>query len=124
MRVSISILKILIRAQPGERKVIEVHARRAEQVARAIGQRWGSGFAHPYHWRLKHVRWYLQIECQSLAPATRHDHWRTIRVVLAAIGRLPDWEPRLRGPWCYKSGQRGTGIGGRPAKLAHRARMP
>lgn len=121
MKASIS--QILRRAQPGSSTAVKGHIARATQISAAIGARWGAGHAHPYHWRLKHVRWYLQEECRDLATATRYDHWRTLRVVLSALGRWPDWEPRLRGPWCYRTGKPGNGPGGRPARLPFRGRM-
>jgi hypothetical protein len=117
-----SIAQILRRAQPGASTAVKGHIARAVQISAAIGARWGAGHAHPYHWRLKHVRWYLHAECNGLAPATRYDHWRTVRVVLSACGRWPAWEPRLRGPWCSRTGESKKGPGGRPAKLAFRGR--
>ena len=120
MKASIS--QILRRAQPGSADAVKGHIARAMQISTAIGVRWGAGRAHPYHWRIKHVRWYLQEECRELAAATRYDHWRTLRVVLSAIGKWSDWRPRLKGPWCYRTGKPGTGPGGRPAKLPYRAR--
>ena len=119
MKASIS--QILRRAQPGTYAAVKGHNTRATRIWAAIGARWGACHAHPYHWRLKHVRWYLQEECRDLAAATRYDHWRTVRVLLSAIGRWADWEPRLRGPWCHRTGQPGKGAGGRPPKLAYRA---
>lgn len=121
MKASIS--QILRRAQPGASTAVKGHIARAAQISAAISARWGPGHGHPYHWRLKHVRWYLQEECRDLAAATRYDHWRTARVVLSALGRWPDWGPRLKGPWCYRTGRPGSGLGGRPAKLALRGRM-
>lgn len=68
---------------------------------------------------MKHVRWYLQVATADLSPATRYDHWRSIRALLAAMRKLHDWEPRLQGPWFYKTGQKGPGGAGRPPKLPH-----
>lgn len=118
MRASIE--QILRRAQPGSSTAVKSHIARARQISAAIETRWGTGHAHPHHWRLKHVRWYLQEECRDLAAATRYDHWRTLRALLAALGRWQAWAPRLKGPWCYRTGRPGSGPGGRPAKLAHR----
>lgn len=116
-----SIHQILRRAQPGSSGAVRDHIRRGERIAAAIAERWGAD--HPHHWRLKHVRWYLECSSHQLSPATRYDHWRTVRALLAALGRLPDWEPRLRGPWRRRDGvSRPRGRGGRPAKLANRAR--
>lgn len=120
MRASLE--QILRRAQPGASSAVKGHIARARQISAAIGARWGAGHAHPYHWRLKHVRWYLESTCRDLAPATRYDHWRTVRAVLSARGKWSDWAPRLKGPWCYRTGTPGKGPGGRPAKLAFRGR--
>lgn len=120
MRASID--QILRRSQPGTSGAVKGHISRARQISEAIGARWGAAHAHPYHWRLKHVRWYLEAECRGLAPATRHDHWRTIRAVLSVLGKWPGWRPRLKGPWCHRTGRAGNGPGGRPAKLALRGR--
>lgn len=115
-----SIHQILRRAQPGSSGAVHDHIRRSKRIAAAIEGRWGVD--HPHQWRLKHVRWYLERSCRHLTPATRYDHWRTIRVLLAAMGRLPNWEPRLRGPWCSKDGiSHPRSRRGRPPKLANRA---
>ena len=116
-----SMIRALIeRAQPGTiHAAVRAHIQRGERIHQLIAERWGP--QHPRNWKMKHVRWYLQTETAHLAPSTRHDHWRTIRILLAAVGRWPVWEPQLRGPWCYRTGQPGTGgPGGRPLKLPHR----
>ena len=116
-----SIHQILRRAQPGSSRAVHYHIRRGERIAAAIAERWRRD--HPHQWRLKHVRWYLEYHSRHLTPATRYDHWRTMRVLLAAMGRLPHWEPRLRGPWCRKDGMtQPKSRVGRPPKLANRAR--
>lgn len=117
-----NIEQVLRRAQPGTPSAVKGHIARARQISAAIGSQWGAGNAHPYRWRLKHVRWYLQEGCRDLSPATQYDHWRTVRVVVAALGKWRDWEPRLRGPWCHRTGKPGDGPGGRPPKMAYRAK--
>ena len=119
--MSRGITHIIRRAQPGSTSAVKAHIKRAEQISDELALRWGAQHRHPHHWKLKHIRWYLQVGCSELSAATQYDHWRTVRVVLAAIGRWPTWEPRLRGPWCHRTGRPGDGAGGRPVKLAHRS---
>lgn len=111
-----SIELMLRRALPGSSRAVRNHIRRGEQIAAAIAERWRVD--HPHRWKMKHVQWYLNAATADLSAATRYDHWRTIRALLSVMGRLEDWEPRLRGPWCYKTGSQGSGRGGRPPKLA------
>lgn len=118
-----SIKLMLRRALPGSSRAVRDHIRRGEQIAAAIEARWGVD--HPHRWQMKHVRWYLDAGTVNLSAATRYDHWRTIRALIAVMGRLDDWGPRLRGPWFYKSGQKGRGVAGRPPKLPlHTAKGP
>lgn len=114
-----SIELMLRRALPGSNRAVREHIRRGEQIATAIAGRWGVN--HPHRWKMKHVRWYCQTATADLSAATRYDHWRTTRALLAVMGRLEDWEPRLRGPWFYRTGKKGRGRAGRPPKLPRRA---
>jgi hypothetical protein len=85
------------------------------------------GVARPEQWQAKHVRWCLARGLIDRSDATRYDYWRSARVICAALGRWPAWEPHLRGPWTHPSGAGGAepdaSLGGRPPKLAHRARQ-
>jgi hypothetical protein len=112
--------ELLERAQPGSRRAVQVHIRRGRAIAACIEQRWGA--IGPRQWRLKHVRWYLEVAAADLSAPTQYDHWRTVRVIIAAIGRLTDWAPRLHGSWQHRTGKPGQGSGGRPPKLVHSAR--
>jgi hypothetical protein len=114
-----SVRLMLRRSLPGSGRAVRDHIRRGDQIVQVIEARWGVD--HPHQWKMKHVRWYLDVGTAELATSTRYDHWRTVRALLASMGRLRDWEPRLRGPWCHRSGQAGRGAGGRPPKLPHRA---
>lgn len=114
---------LLERAQPGARRAVRAHQRRALRLALLIEERWG--VRSPRGWRAKHVRWALEHGLAGAAPATRYDYWRTARALAAALGRWPDWEPYLRGPWTRPDGRPRAprGAGGRPPKLAHWASL-
>lgn len=115
------IQKLLRRAQPGTTAAVRRHIRRAEQIADTVAAYWGVD--GPWQWKVKHIRWYLTEACAGMSTKTRYDHWRTLRATIAAMGRLADWEPHLRGPWQHRAGRPGRQPGGRPAKLANRARQ-
>lgn len=111
---------LLERAQPGKTAGVRAHIRRGIALAQAIEGRWPD-LRTPRQWRAKHLRWALEVWAAQWGPPTRYDYWRTARVLAAALGRWPDWEPHLRGPWCRPDGaQKPRGAGGRPAKLAAR----
>jgi hypothetical protein len=101
---------LLERGLPGAKVSLIGHIERAGRIARAIEARFG--IREPRQWRVKHLRWVLERWASDLSPSSRYDYWRTARAIASALGRWPDWEPHLRGPW-----QR-QGKGGRPAKLA------
>lgn len=100
-------------AQPGAKSTVVGHIRRGERIAAAINERWG--LVTVRQWQVKHLRWFLEDWClkQGEAKTTRYDYWLTVRVITAALGKLDDWEPHLRGEWCRR------GVGGRPPKLVH-----
>jgi hypothetical protein len=108
------IQQLLLHAQPGADASVAGHIDRGERIAAEINQRWDLSTVRA--WKVKHLRWFLIEHCKIAAPTTRYDYWRTIRVLAAALDRLRDWEPHLRGPWVR------SGSGGRKAKLAGRAR--
>lgn len=101
---------LLERAIPGAKASIRGHIERGDRIARAIQDRFG--IREPRQWRAKHLRWALERWTSGLSAGSRYDYWRTARALASALGRWPDWEPHLRGPW-----QR-QGRGGRSAKLA------
>lgn len=103
---------LLRHAQPGAPKSVRDHIRRAEKIAAAIRLRWEVDTVRG--WRVKHLKWFLFEFGKNSAPATLYDHWRTIRAIAAALHKLEDWEPHLRGSWCR------DGIGGRQPKLVRR----
>jgi len=114
---------LLRRAQPGSHRSVQQHIRRAQRLHDWIAERFG--VREPYQYRAKHLRYALEHGTAGLAASTRYDYWRTARVLAAAIGKWPDWEPHLRGPWTsprpetHRLGldHQGHGHGGRPAKL-------
>ena len=102
---------------PGKTRSVQRHTRRADQIGAVIWRRWQ---VIPAQWQVKHLRWYLSHETRDLAPASRYDHWRTVRALIAALGRLDDWLPLLRGPWLRPTGDASKSnrhLGGRPARL-------
>lgn len=101
---------LLERAIPGAKASIRGHIERGERIARAIQDRFG--IREPSQWRVKHLRWVLERWAAGLSASSRYDYWRTARALASALGRWPDWEPHLSGPWQRR------GTGGRPAKLA------
>ena len=109
---------LLGRAQPGKRSGVTAKVRRGQRIARAIEERWG--IREPYQWKAKHVRWFLEVETAGLLRSTRYDYWIAASAIAAAMGRWPDWEPHLRGPWTRPKppGPRPGAPGGRPRKLA------
>jgi hypothetical protein len=126
MRVEV----LLRRAQPGSRRSVQQHIRRAQRLHDLIAARFG--IREPYQYHAKHLRYALEQGTAGLAASPRYDYWRTARVIAAAIGRWPDWEPHLRGPWTApradrrhedRAGAAGS-AGGRPPKLARSNRRP
>ena len=116
-----AIRRVLHRAQPGSRGGVEAHIRRAERLAALIADRWQ--IQRPEQWRAKHLRWALEHGpgIADAAPATRYHYYWAGRAVAAALGRWPDWEPHLRGPWQTPDGRVSSrDQGGRPARLAGR----
>lgn len=113
--------RLLVRAQPGTRRAVAAHIRRAEHLVELVESRYGIG--SPWQWRVHQLRWALEVGLRDLAPATRYHYYRTARACAAALGHWPDWQPHLRGPWCSPSGETPARTSrGRPPKLAHRAR--
>lgn len=114
---------LLRRAQPGSHRSVQQHIRRAQRLHDCIAERFG--VREPYQYRAKHLRYALEHGTARLASGTRYDYWRTARVLAAAIGKWPDWEPHLRGPWTSPLPEarrlgldhQRHGHGGRPAKL-------
>ena len=114
--------RILARAQPGSRGGVAQHIARGETLRQLIAARWG--IDRMEQWQAKHLRWAIERGLADRAPATQYSYWRTARVVAAALGRWPSWEPHLRGPWTSPTGtptRPDPGRGGRPPKLAARA---
>ncbi len=110
---------LLDRIGPGRRRAVEEHKRRGEHIAAMIRERFG--IRSVWQWRVKHVRWALEVGLRDLAPATRYRYFLTARYVAAALGRWADWEPHLHGPWTDPRGDGSRrGPGGRPPRLPKR----
>ncbi|GHB15762.1 hypothetical protein [Modicisalibacter luteus] len=108
---------LLKRAQPGKNSGVRTHIRRGERVAVLVEKRFG--IREPYQWRAKHLQWVLKAGVAHLSAASRYDYWRTCRVLAAALGHWPDWEPHLRGSWTRPGppGPNPGAPGGRPVKI-------
>ena len=122
-----AIWRLLERAQPGSAGGIAQHIRRGERIAALIQTRWQ--IQRPEQWRAKHLRWVLERGLTDLSPASRYHYYRTVRVLAATLGHWPDWEVALRGAWTHPAGlgtpkmHGAAARGGRPPKLAHRAKL-
>ena len=69
---------------------------RADAIAQVIWKRWGIGI---YRWRLKHVRWFLEIGLEEFSPASQYQYWLCLRSLLRITGR-DRWYASLQGSWC------------------------
>lgn len=109
------VFQLLHRAHPGAHATVRAHIRRGDRVAAVIMERWQIHSVK--QWRVKHVRWFLDVWCtrQGISEAARYDYWLTVRALAAALGRWKDWEGYLNGPWCR------NGTGGRKPRLSSRA---
>ena len=67
-----------------------------ENIAEQIWRRWQVG---PYRWKLKNLRWYLEVKTKNFAPGTRYRHWLRIAEVILVLNKYEQWEKRLCGPW-------------------------
>ncbi len=106
--------RLLEKSLPGKKASVKKHMERAQRITEVIWQYWEKA---PYQWQVKHLRWYLD-STEGMAPSTRYDHWRTIKALIASLGKYEDWLPLLRGPWVRQDGQ-GSAVSktGRPPKL-------
>lgn len=75
---------------------VKEHTQRAKKIAASIWKRFQVG---PYQYRLKHLRWYLQVQTRHLKPSTRYRYWLTIKNILRALNKEAAWIHRLHGPW-------------------------
>lgn len=105
---------LISNANPGSPSSIKGHIQRSERIISAVFDRFN--VKNPYKLQAKHLKWFLSIHTKDMKESTQYDYYRTCRVIAAAIGKWPAWEPCLTGPW------KKTGTGGRKAKLAHKAR--
>lgn len=106
---------LLRRSLPGAKRAARVHVRRAEHIGDAIWRRYQVA---PAQWQVKHLRWFLEHHTRDLATTSRYDYWRTVRALIAALNRLTDWTPHLRGPWLRPTGDHHQPMGqGRRPKL-------
>ncbi len=88
---------LLGRKLTGNRKTrVREHTRRGQQISDAIWRRFQVG---PYQYRLKHLRWYLDIQTKELKPATRYRHWLTVQNIVQTLNKDADWFNSLKGPW-------------------------
>jgi hypothetical protein len=87
---------------------------RAGRSAAAIWARFHVGI---HRWRLKHVRWLMQVHLADASPHTRYQMWLAVRSLLRVTGRAR-FEHELRGPWVRPTGEPGSIRSGRPSRIA------
>lgn len=105
---------LLVRTLPGSRKgTVKAHLVRAERIATAIWKRFKAG---PHQAQVKHFRWYLQTQTNTLNPSTRYRHWLTVRLIACALDKETDWLPYLKGGWLRPDGRGEVLKAGRPFK--------
>lgn len=109
------IAKLLERSAPGSSQAVRGHIRRCEALYSWIRERYRE-VGSPWQIQAKHLRAALEAHSVGVADRTAYDYWRSARTWAGALGRWPDWEPRLRGPWSP------DGEGGRPPNLPERRR--
>lgn len=90
------------------------HSDRIRRIAALIEERWG--ITNPHHWKVKHLRWVLEVSLKDLSLATRKDYYYSVSKIAEILGRYDDWLPHLRGPWAPSR----HGLGGRPKIPAQR----
>lgn len=76
---------LLKRRIKGSRKTcVKERIDRAKRIAIAI---WGRFQVGPYQYKLKHLRWYMDVCIIDLAPSTRYRHWLAIKDIVYALDK-------------------------------------
>lgn len=52
-----------------------------------------------HQWQVKHLRWCLEHALRDHSPEERYRYYLAVCAFGHALGRWPDWERFLRGPW-------------------------
>lgn len=86
-----------IRTFRGNRQVVNKKTRHIVNFAEAVRLRWN---VNPNNWKVKHLRWFLEVRISDRAPGTKYRYFRYLREVLIFQNRWDDWSGYLRGPWC------------------------
>lgn len=94
------------------------HSARIREIAKLIEERWG--VRNPFHWKVKHLRWVLEVKVKDYASTTRRDYYYSVLKIAEIRGRSDEWAPHLRGPWAPSR----KGPGGRPRIQAQRVDEP
>lgn len=89
--------KLLHGVIKGAPTTVRQHIRRATQMQKLIEGRFK--VKRITKWHAKHAKWVLQHGLGDIKESTRHDYYKTIRVIAKRLGRWEGWEPFVRGPW-------------------------
>ena len=88
---------LLARKLTGKRsRRVRDHLNRAKRIAAILYSQFQVG---PYQYQAKHLCWYLTTQTHQLKPATRYQHWLTIRNIVNALDKSIHWVPHLKGDW-------------------------
>ena len=80
---------LLNRKIKGNRQTrVKEHLNRARCIATAIWARFQVG---PYQYKLKHLRWYMEVCTRNLAPNTCYRYWLTIKKIVHALDKNAGW---------------------------------
>jgi len=70
------------------------HLNQAIAMQKAIQERWHN--ATPWKWKLKHVKWFLNVFLANHAPSTRYRYVLTTQLILKRMDK--NWGPLLGFP--------------------------
>lgn len=104
----------LKKCQVGSKRQQTIHIKRAKRIMTVIFKRFGVSLGRL---QVKHLRWYLEHGTKNFSASTRYDHYRTIRRLVKALGKLEHWDPHLKGPWVSPKGRQKVALRTKPERL-------
>ena len=66
------------------------HIKQAKMIQIAILQRWQR--SNPWTWRLKHIRWLLDIHLKKYSHSTRYYYYLTAQLIIKRLGKDKSWQ--------------------------------
>lgn len=93
-------LHLFKRRLKGSRQKLNRHYNRSRYIVDIL---WAQFQVGPYQYQVKHLRWYLTDAIEPLLPATRYQHWLTVKILLEALGKEDEWIGHLQGSWTSPS---------------------